>query len=113
MEAKSLQDHGRCVVMSTQGCCVCLIDVKPPVSHVRLALNRCVRLAPQGFLLEDGAEFPFWSSVVEGPAAAACCRLIIICCRAACKSLVSLAVGVALECAGGFAAVSVEVEVVA
>jgi len=46
---------------------------------------------------------------VEGPAAAACCRLIIICCRAACKSLVSLAVGVALECAGGFAAVSVEV----
>ena len=76
-----------------------------------LALNRCVRLAPQGFLLEGGAEFLVWSSMLDGPAAAACCRLIIICCSAICKSLVSLAV--ALECPGGFAAVSVEVEVVA
>lgn len=77
------------------------------------ALNCSGSLAPQDFLLEGGAAFPFWSSVLDGPAAAACCRLIIICCRAACKSLVSLAVAVALECAGGFAAVSVEVEVVA
>ncbi len=91
---------------------MCLINVKLPADHVMLALNCCVRLAPQDFLLEGGA-FPVWSSVVDEPAAAACCRLIIICCRAACKSLVSLAVTVALECAGGFAAVSVEVEVVA
>ena len=78
-----------------------------------LALNRCVRLAPQGFLLEGGAEVLVWSSMLDGPAAAACCRLIIICCSAICKSLVSLAVAGALECAGGCAAVSVEVEVVA
>ena len=99
--------------MLTQRHCICLISVKLPASHVMLAFNCCVGLAPQDFLLEGGAEFPVWCSVVDGPAAAACCRLIIICCRAACKSLVSLAVAVALECAGGFAAVSVEVKVVA
>lgn len=57
------QGHSKTMVMLTQaqGHCVCSINVKPPGVHAMLALNCCVRLDPQDFLLEGGVEFPVWA----------------------------------------------------